>query len=335
MKKVICIILTFLSLLRFDSMIRVNALNLRDDYIIKKNDNQIVIENCNSHTIVTLYSDNNMIEVDTYDNDTVEEFAFDLNHSSEWNNSDIEVLNTIRAYFVKDEYYLSLSNNIININDSVIASDKIAKIFWNDSIQNIGNYVFSKSKMSEIEFPNSLENIGEFAFSDCESLKNVIFKSNIKSIENNAFSNCALLNDITIFSRNTIISDGVFINNSDTSTNSTRIIRGYLNSTAEKYAHENGFQFIPLNDTTIVTTEVTTESSAFNTESTTVSTMNVKQTISDTTIVTSKSENNTNSHVGGTPETGEKNIIAIILTCISAAFLTVISSRQKSNLNQK
>lgn len=306
----------------------------------------IYAEELNSNMVVTVTDDkleavflNEGVTL-TIENNTfyVDGVIIDDSEMSEPNPAEEEEFNKIAgwgAHRLINE--MSFSDNVREIKSSfgIILLRRIDKISFGKNVTIIGDDIFSKCRITEIDFPESLSSIGSSAFKSCELLDNLTIPENVKNIGDNAFADCTTLNDITVLSQDVIISASAFINGSENFVNSDRIIRGYQNSTAEKYAHENGFQFIPLNDTTIVTTEVTTESSDFNTESTTVSTMNVKQTISDTTIVTSKSENNTNSHVGGTPETGENNISGVFLTCISAVFLSVISSRQKSNLNQK
>lgn len=216
---------------------------------------------------------------------------------------------------------------LMNINDSVIARDKINSVSLGNNTKKIGSYVFSKAKFSEIKIPESLEYIGTYAFSECNSLSDIIFSPNIKIIDYKAFYNCTSLNNITILSKDVIINDGVFGIKSDSSVNSERIIRGYAGSTAETYANENGFTFIPLDEpvtevTTSATEEVITESTATQP----VITDSVTQQ-SQSTVITDAASAKVNS----TPKTGEKNIYGIIAPGISAAVLSVVSSKKKRN----
>ena len=106
-------------------------------------------------------------------------------------------------------------------------------------------------------------------------------------------------------------------------------IHGYKNSTAETYANENGFTFIPLDEPvteviTSATEEVITESIATQP----VITDSVTQQ-SQSTVITDAASAKVNS----TPKTGEKNIYGIIALGISAAVLSVVSSAKKQNRN--
>ena len=144
-----------------------------------------------------------------------------------------------------------------------------------DSVKKIGNNAFCDcTSLSEVTIPNSVIEIGFHAFSKCTSLARVNIISNLVEICTSAFYCCTSLEEITIpqnvvyigieaFSYNTLSKitflnskidisesyigyyeneDGLYIKNTNL------IIEGYKGSTAEEYAQENGFTFVPLDE---------------------------------------------------------------------------------------
>ncbi len=144
---------------------------------------------------------------------------------------------------------MSFSNNVQEIRSGLgfLVLRNIDKISLGKNVTVIGDDIFSHCKITEIDFPESLSSIGYEAFKSCELLDNVTIPENVKNIGDNAFADCTSLKDITILSKDVIISNSAFLNSSE---NSERNIRGYSGSSAEKYAAENGFNFITLNDNT-------------------------------------------------------------------------------------
>ena len=92
--------------------------------------------------------------------------------------------------------------------------------------------------------------IKQATFRNCFSLTQMIIPNSITDIEYAAFENCFSLKKITFLNPKTHIhelsigycinSDGLYIKNRELT------IEGYKNSTAEQYAQEHGFKFVPL-----------------------------------------------------------------------------------------
>jgi hypothetical protein len=144
-----------------------------------------------------------------------------------------------------------------------------------NSITSIGSVAFRGCKnLTSITIPNSITNMGLGAFEDCISLTSVTIPDSVTSINNQTFWNCTSLASITI--PNSITSIGEYAFDGCTSLTSVTIpssvtsignkafgyyydedldeyvkvedftIYGYTNSRAERYANENGIDFISL-----------------------------------------------------------------------------------------
>lgn len=170
----------------------------------------------------------------------------------------------------------------INIPDSinVICDDAFANcegftsIVIPDSVTIIGEGAFNWCiSLENITIPNNVTSICNNAFWGCTSLNRVTLGNNVRAIQRYAFNRCSNLIEITIPDSVTSVGDWAFrsctrltsitIPNSVTDIgyrsfgyydegdgNTTKkdnfIIYGYTGSEAEKYANDNGFEFIAL-----------------------------------------------------------------------------------------
>ena len=92
--------------------------------------------------------------------------------------------------------------------------------------------------------------IGSSAFESCSSLTQVTIPESVTKIGASAFEGCNRLNNIIILNQKidlfqTMIGyytdkNGLYRKKDDMT------IKGYKNSTAEQYAQEHGFKFVPL-----------------------------------------------------------------------------------------
>lgn len=160
-----------------------------------------------------------------------------------------------------------------------------------------------------------------------EKISELVIRDNVNYICDDAFLGTENLKSVYILPLTIdLTNSGIGYYTDDTKLDSVKIY-GYENSTAETYANENGFTFIPLDEPV---TEVTTSApEEVITESTTtqpVITDSVTQQ-SQSTVITDAASAKVNS----TPKTGEKNIYGIIALGISAAVLSVVSSKKKRN----
>ena len=106
-----------------------------------------------------------------------------------------------------------------------------------ESVTDIGASAFSGcTGMTSITLPEGIDTIPESLFSKCTGLKEIIIPNNIRYIAPKAFEYCSGLKEVTI------LNPGCIIN----SIPGTVLIHGYADSTAEKYADDNGNSFEPL-----------------------------------------------------------------------------------------
>ena len=162
-----------------------------------------------------------------------------------------------------------------------------------------------------------------------EKISELVIRDNVNYICDDAFLGTENLKSVYILPLTIDLTNSGIGYYTDDIKSDILTIHGYKNSTAETYANENGFTFIPLDEpvtevTTSATEEVITESTATQP----VITDSVTQQ-SQSTVITDAASAKVNS----TPKTGEKNIYGIIALGISAAVLSVVSSKKKRNRN--
>ena len=162
-----------------------------------------------------------------------------------------------------------------------------------------------------------------------EKISELVIRDNVNYICDDAFLGTENLKSVYILPLTIDLTNSGLGYYTDDIKSDILTIHGYKNSTAETYANENGFTFIPLDEP--VTEVITSATEEVITESTTtqpVITDSVTQQ-SQSTVITDAASAKVNS----TPKTGEKNIYGITALGISAAVLSVVSSKKKRNRN--
>ncbi len=134
--------------------------------------------------------------------------------------------------------------------------DTIEELSFNEGIGSIGNYAFfSCDGIVNVTLPESVTTIGIQAFAYCKSLESVTLSEGVTKIGYSAFSDCTSLKEVTIPKNVTEIEDhafGKFNTHMDESGQYVYDkvegfkIKGYTGTAAEKYAADNGFEFIAL-----------------------------------------------------------------------------------------
>lgn len=141
--------------------------------------------------------------------------------------------------------------------------DALKSLTLPKSVESIGTYAFRGcSAMQTLVIPEGkLHRISTCAFEHCSSLTDVTVPACVSYIEDYAFNRCTNLKSITILNPKCEIRDyaTTICNTSDGPVKGTYtgVIRGYVGSTAEKYAKENDYNFVPLDPENIVTTVTT------------------------------------------------------------------------------
>lgn len=142
-----------------------------------------------------------------------------------------------------------------------------------DSVTSIGDSAFSGcSGLTTVTIPGSVTSIGDCAFVGCSGLTTVTIQDSVTSIGAGAFENCSGLTTVTIPDSVTSIGYSAFrdckelitvtIPDSVTSIGEYAFvgcdglitIYGYSNSTAQKFAEDNGYKFEVLSDKPVAET---------------------------------------------------------------------------------
>lgn len=113
---------------------------------------------------------------------------------------------------------------------------------------------YSCKSLKTVELPDELEIIGPTLFQHCDSLEKITIPASVSSISTMAFKECASLKEVTILNPDCKLTDqSNFICNTCDETAQTAeysgVIRGYSNSTAQKYAENYGYKFESINST--------------------------------------------------------------------------------------
>lgn len=153
---------------------------------------------------------------------------------------------------------VTIDNNIKHIGDYAFSRCyNLSDINISNNVTSIGKGAFQSTIIQKIELPASLESIGGYAFNNCQNLQEVTIPSKEIKIDNRAFYNCPELNTVTIpakvkeIGKNAFGYQGNIFDEEDYEYGEENSIQnfkitGYLNTAAETYAKENGFEFISL-----------------------------------------------------------------------------------------
>lgn len=141
---------------------------------------------------------------------------------------------------------IDLANPYYASKDGVMYNKDMTKLVKFPTARDASNYTF----------PQSVTEVGRYAFSWCTGTKNIVIPETIDTINEGAFYSCPNLSSITIMNPECSFydywndGDGITICNTYDDTtekgNYLGVIRGYDNSTAQKYADNFGRTFISL-----------------------------------------------------------------------------------------
>lgn len=131
------------------------------------------------------------------------------------------------------------------------AEPNIPSELLNTPVTSIDEKAFYSCSVEKVTIPQGISHIKTGAFTSCYLLNEVTISDTVTTIDDYAFSGCRKLKSVTIPSTVTTIGKEAFGYTAATdSTPSSKIddfvIYGYKNSVAEKYALDNGFEFIEL-----------------------------------------------------------------------------------------
>jgi len=114
----------------------------------------------------------------------------------------------------------------------------IERVILPEGVGTLGRYAFNGCEgLTKINLPSTLQLIAEHTFENCVSLRNLILPENMINVYYGAFSGCKSLRNMTFETRSVPIFDGMF------DKSFSAVIYCYVNSTAQEYAIEKGYQY--------------------------------------------------------------------------------------------
>ncbi len=174
---------------------------------------------------------------------------------------------------VTDFEYSEVTDGV-EITDNTISSDmvKIPETINGKNVVSINNWAFAGMEIKSVELPSVLKSIGEYAFFNCPALTSVTIPKNVENIGDYAFG--YYLDENAVSGSSTIALAGAMT----VDINNIRKVDGfkiycYTGTAGEKYAVDNGFEYVLLDrsdsDTnTSSISETTSNSSKTNNSST-------------------------------------------------------------------
>lgn len=153
-----------------------------------------------------------------------------------------------------------LPSTVRKINDSAFQNAKFKSISMDEGVEEIGEDAFAGAEMTTVNFANSITKMGIGAFSNASNLERVTLPTKLSKVPDSAFEGCDNLETVNL-SNVTTIGDSAFADCDDLDeitipASVTKIgydafdeditIKGYANSTAQKYAKDNDIEFVSL-----------------------------------------------------------------------------------------
>ena len=135
--------------------------------------------------------------------------------------------------------YLKLPSTIKVIQAYAFKGSGIREITIPEKVTKIEEYTFEQcSKLTTVNIPCSVKEIKTRAFSDCDSLERVILPAYLESLASDTFVFSDNLKYVVFLNRNTKIHWDI--------ANPHPTLVGYLGSTAQQYAQEYDYRYLPL-----------------------------------------------------------------------------------------
>ena len=124
-------------------------------------------------------------------------------------------------------------------------------LFLTDSIETIDDYAFKNCvSLKELHLPTQLYSLGSNIFCDCISLKEMVIPESVMDLSHESLLTSPYLLKAIILNSELDLTDsllGYYLIQSKLYKKINNLtIYGYKNSTAEHYAKEHGFKFVPL-----------------------------------------------------------------------------------------
>ena len=142
---------------------------------------------------------------------------------------------------------VKLSNSITRIGEAMfLGCINLNSVIIPDSVSMISNGAFwNCSNLESVKFGNNVTSIGYSSFKNCIGLKSITLPDRLSYIIDEAFKGCTGLTNVTIPNNVKIIGKYALGYNNDKKVDGFTIY-GYEGSQAQKYAEDNGFEFVKL-----------------------------------------------------------------------------------------
>ena len=141
---------------------------------------------------------------------------------------------------------ITVPASVSDMNHAFNSCDKLTDVILSEGLKAVKSYGFSdNTALESITLPESLETFGFAVFSGCDSLREVVLPKSVTKADSYALGACNEIARVTFLNPACEIDDKFFI--SPTTGHPTvpfeGVIVGYDDSTAEKFANDNGYTF--------------------------------------------------------------------------------------------
>ncbi len=153
------------------------------------------------------------------------------------------------AFFAVGSNDIILPDSVTEVEDNAFAMSSIKYARLSTSMAEIPEDMFNECvSLKSIEIPYNITKIGKTAFAYCKELESVEIPDSVTTICSGAFGNCSKLASITVEYPKCIIEDVDYFNTLGTD---ETIIKGYVDSTAYKYAEAHSVTFMDVESETV------------------------------------------------------------------------------------
>lgn len=172
-----------------------------------------------------------------FDLSTLKEFSFAGDQTVEVGES---------AFAATDMEEIVVPKNIKNIPKGCFSQSAYAKsIVIEEGVETVGEFGFSTCQnVVSIKIPSTVTDISDYAFTNCIKVKNLIIANGVKNIGFQAFCGLLALTSVTLPKSITSIGEEVFRDCSNL------VISCYTDTSSHRYAEDNGFDYILLDQPT-------------------------------------------------------------------------------------
>lgn len=139
---------------------------------------------------------------------------------------------------------INLPDSLEKIGGGAFAGTALESVTIPGGVATIPDHCFTESPMTELTIKDGVKEIQGTAFWKCANLTEVRIPKTVETVGDYAFANCDGLKDVYFYNPDTKIGDETFEDGEGGKVNVT--VHGYAGSTAEKFAKDKGYEFVPI-----------------------------------------------------------------------------------------